>query len=297
MAGIRQLRLGKQRAAWVEQFKPKAVKGDTLRASARIEGRYVAQWEKLVDTMGREVIREVRALFESPEFAGQPGAAIAQDASIASQARILLSKLSERFTLMFNRAARPMAEAMLAEVDKDAARTLGRSLREASGTVTLPRLDFQTAALKEAITASVAENVGLIRRIPERFLSDVQGAVMRSITSGNGLSDLLPYMEKRYGEDKRHARNVALDQTRKAYTSINSERMKAVGVRKFEWVHTGGSQQPRKYHMDRWPAGLNGGIFSLDDPPVIDERTGERGLPGYAPFCRCTMRPVVSFDD
>jgi SPP1 gp7 family putative phage head morphogenesis protein len=100
-------------------------------------------------------------------------------------------------------------------------------------------------------------------------------------------------MLERYGEAKRHAKNVALDQTRKAYMSINTERMRDVGVSKFEWIHTGGSQDPRQYHKTV----LNGNVYDINDPPVIDQRTGERGLPGLLPFCRCTMRPVVTFED
>jgi uncharacterized protein with gpF-like domain len=29
--------------------------------------------------------------------------------------------------------------------------------------------------------------------------------------------------------------------------------------------------------------------------PVIDPRTGERGIPGQAINCRCVMRPLVEF--
>ena len=42
---------------------------------------------------------------------------------------------------------------------------------------------------------------------------------------------------------------------------------------------------------------MSGKVYRLDDPPVIDARTGERGLPGQAIFCRCTMQPIVKFGD
>jgi hypothetical protein len=35
----------------------------------------------------------------------------------------------------------------------------------------------------------VTENVGLIKSIPTQYLGGVQGAVMRSITTGNGMQD------------------------------------------------------------------------------------------------------------
>jgi len=38
-------------------------------------------------------------------------------------------------------------------------------------------------------------------------------------------------------------------------------------------------------------------IFSFDDLPVIDRRSGERGIPGQAINCRCRMAPVIEFDN
>ena len=41
---------------------------------------------------------------------------------------------------------------------------------------------------------------------------------------------------------------------------------------------------------------LNGKIFSWNDPPVIDTRTGRRGHPGDDYQCRCVAIPVFDFD-
>ncbi len=37
---------------------------------------------------------------------------------------------------------------------------------------------------------------------------------------------------------------------------------------------------------------LNGRKFSWDDPPVVDNTTGERGHPGLDKYCRCWAEPV-----
>jgi len=68
--------------------------------------------------------------------------------------------------------------------------------------------------------------------------------------------------------------------------------MEKVGVKKFKWLHSGGGQKPRKDHIE-----MNGNIYSFDDLPVIDKRTGERGIPGQAINCRCRMAPVIEFDN
>ena len=56
------------------------------------------------------------------------------------------------------------------------------------------------------------------------------------------------------------------------------------------------SKEPRPHHITEAPNGLNHGIFDLDDPPIIDPRTGERGYPGQLPYCRCVMCAVVDAD-
>ena len=150
-------------------------------------------------------------------------------------------------------------------------------------------------ALSEALTAAVAENVQLIKSIPQQYLTQIQGAVMRSIQpGGNGLQDLIPVLKAQKGITERRARNIALDQTRKTFNAANTERMQALGVKKFEWIHSGGGAHPRKDHIE-----MSGNIYSFDDPPVIGVMYGAevRGFPGDLPNCRCTMRPVIEFDD
>ena len=159
------------------------------------------------------------------------------------------------------------------------------------------KTDFITPELNDIIKASAAESTQLIKSIPQQYMLETQGAVMRSITTGNGLQDLVPFFEKRKGITTRRAKNIALDQTRKVYNSINQGRMEALGIDTYEWVHSGGGKEPRPEHKAKYPAGLNGGVFSLSDPPVIDPKTGQRGKPGDLINCRCTMRPVMVFKD
>ncbi|MDE2471811.1 MAG: hypothetical protein KGL35_24580, partial [Bradyrhizobium sp.] len=70
-------------------------------------------------------------------------------------------------------------------------------------------------------------------------------------------------------------------------------RMQAVGMTTYEWMHVGGSQEPRLNHV-----AMNGKIYDLNDPPVIGKMYGQqvRGKPGDLPNCRCLMRPVLDFD-
>lgn len=283
----RKIQLSKRKAAWVAQFKPKVLKGAALRVPISIEARYFLALDKLMSQMIHETVRDVVSLYET-----HAEDAFTMDASLASQARIVTNALWAKFDAAFARVAQPIAERMTDEAAAAGEKALGSSLREIAGNISFDTGILGTQ-LNDVVTATVAENAALIKRIPKDYLGNVQGAVMRSIQQGNGLADLRPELDK-YGVKIRNwAKNVAADQTRKAYNGINAGRMKSLGVDKFEWVHSHGSNNPREYHKET----LNGKIFSLSDPPVIDERTKEKGIPGQLPYCRCTMRPVVSFDD
>jgi SPP1 gp7 family putative phage head morphogenesis protein len=272
----------------VKQAQGSAVhKGKPLHYSAAVEMRYA-------DTLTR-MVRQMRETTESAfrrldkQFATD---ALALDApSYASQSRILVDALRKRFNAAFARRSRPAAERMQAQVDAASSASLHSSLRELSGGISLSTRSIPKPAT-EMLKASVTENVALIRSIPEQYFLDVQGAVMRNIQRGDGTAGVLREIERVGGVATRRAELIARDQVSKATSALNAARMKGLGVRKFEWIHSGGGKEPRKLHQR-----MSGNVYSLDDPPVIDERTGERGLPGQLINCRCVMRPVLEFDE
>jgi SPP1 gp7 family putative phage head morphogenesis protein len=285
----RQVRIVGKREKWASQFAIETLRGAPLMIAGQIATRYSDTLQVAIDRMIKVTIDAVMSL----DRAFAEDAAFTMDASIGSQARILTNALRKKFAKLFGDIANPAAEKMTNAAAKDSAQKLNVSLKDMSGQLVL-KTDIFNDSLRDVLTASVAENVALIKRIPEKFLDDVQGSVMRSIQSGNGLADLKPALEQ-YGVKTRNwAKNVALDQTRKAYNGINAQRMQALGVKEFEWVHSGGSNHPREYHRDV----LNGKIYSFDDLPHLDgPNQGERGIPGQAPYCRCTMRPIFRFND
>ena len=250
--------------------------GTALTPSAAIRERYGRELRKLVRRMAREARREVEAVFESR--AAEESAAL--DASLGSQARIAVNSLARRLNALFRRQSDQLAERMVAQVERDSRAKFGRSLRELAGDTTLPANVLRAGGLDDVVKASVAENVQLIRSISQQYLLDVQGLVMRSIQSGRGMADIVPGLRRIEGVTRRRADTIARDQVSKATAAINRTRAQAAGIRKFKWRHSGGGRDPRPLHQE-----MDGNIYSYDDPPVIDERTGERGLPGEAINC------------
>lgn len=278
--------LSKRRAKYAEARKAPKFKGTKLAYNAAAQERYVEALTRLVKQMTSQTIREVRAMFKSTGALDH-----AMDADVASQARIITNKLTAKFEALFGRRAKELAERMAAAADLNSRKALGTSLKQLSGGLTL-KTDIMNRQLRTVVTATVAENVALIKSIPTDYLFQVKGDILRAITTGQGLADIIPALEEYEGVTLRRARNIALDQTRKAYNNINKGRMQTIGIQKFEWVHSGGGQKPRELHIE-----MDGNVYSFDDLPVIDERTGERGIPGQAINCRCTMVPVIEFNN
>lgn len=264
--------------------------GRMLPYSGPIQMRYAAALRDVVGQLTRETKRDLIAAFKSPDGNIQN---VAMDASIADLMNKVIDGLLRKFTVLFDAAATRITANMMTETWGASTRALDRSLKDTAARVTIT----PNEVTQQLMDAASQESVALIKRVPAEYLPKVQGDVMRSITSGNGLQDLVPQLDERNVKIKNWATNVARDQTRKAYSTVNRVRMESAGVKKFRWIHSGGGNEPREHHLKQWPAGLNNGVFSFDDPPVIDERTGETGFPAQLPYCGCTMQPVIDLDD
>lgn len=238
----------------------------------------------LIERMARDYRRVIKRT--------QKAVGYTQDASISSQMRIELNALSEKWSKEFVQASQVHVPKFFESVSKDSKRRLIDSLGAMAGvSISVPDMP---ASLQDIVKASITENVGLVRSVGNQFRERVEGAVMRSISQGGGgTHDVFKYLTKVEGMATKRAKLIATDQNRKATTAFNTERMKSTNIRKWEWVHSGGGAEPRALHKK-----LNRQVFSFDDPPpIIDERTGERGYPGQLIHCRCIMRPVFDFEE
>ena len=93
-------------------------------------------------------------------------------------------------------------------------------------------------------------------------------------------------IKDRYNVSKNKAKFLAKQEMGLLHASFTESRYRDAGVQKFQWTRTT-SKKPDPYH-----ATLVGKIFSLDDKPIINEKTGEKGLPKQRYGCSCDMRPV-----
>src|SRR5208337_782773 len=242
--------LTKRRSKWVQSRQDVILRGSRLSYNASQQAKYKAALERLVRQMVEQTERQITKLFESETATNfyDVDMTVAMDDNLASQARILTNALSRKFEKLFGRSAPNISERMVKGAAAASKSSLHSSFKKLSGGLSI-KTDLITPGLKTILKASVSENVELISSIAEEYLSSVKKSVMRSITTGGGLRTLIPALEKYKGITERKAKNIALDQTRKVYNSINSQRMQQAGVKRFEWVHSGGGQKPRKEHI------------------------------------------------
>lgn len=247
-----------------------------------------------VRKMHLDVSKQIKELFKE-DLAKEVIQDIAMDASLTSRARILTNKLAAEWNKRFNLFSKDFSATLFGDVESMTAKDLQESMKKLSGGLTIDTSKI-TPATREIITAGTQQSSSLIKSISRDYLSDVQEAIMRSISStGVSYTDTVKQIDSmlqgRFKVYKNKAKNVTLDQTRKAYANITDSRMRSVGVTKYRWRHAGGSSEPRPLHKNV----LNGQVFSLDDPPIIDEKTGERGHPGQSVNCKCYRELIIEF--
>lgn len=144
-----------------------------------------------------------------------------------------------------------------------------------------------TPAMRDVLNATVAENVSLIKSIPQQFHTQVEGLVMRSVTAGRDLSELSTELSERFGVTRRRAEFIAIDQNNKATAALRKARELEIGLEDGIWLHSHAGKKPRKTHLAN-----NGKRFSIREG-WYDPAVRKKIMPGELPRCRCTWRVVV----
>ena len=150
-----------------------------------------------------------------------------------------------------------------------------------------------------------ADCEGMIQDLPRLFFKKLDDAV-RMYNDGRVTQK---WFDDRYEDLKRQtytrARLIAKNENGMATEALLISRCSESGLTMVKWCHSHLSEKPRDYHLRRWdghsgkrngkPNGLNGFIFDISKPPVIDKKTGERGFPAQLINCKCFLVPVEGY--
>jgi len=137
--------------------------------------------------------------------------------------------------------------------------------------------------LSDFVTASVSENVSLIKSIEQDYHKRVEGIILQGVKNGKGSKQIATELKEAVGVSYRRAKFIARDQAGSLTGQMTAKRHRNAGITRFKW-QTSEDERVRKQH-----AAFNGKVYDYSNPP-------EGLLPGTDYNCRCVAIPVFKED-
>ena len=107
--------------------------------------------------------------------------------------------------------------------------------------------------------------------------------ILKMIGEGARVPKIAEYFEKRWKVAKDKALFLAVNESHLAASVIKAADYQALGANSFVWGRSS-SREKRELHKTYY-----GQTFSFDDPPILDEKLGVKGLPRQIWNCKCHM--------
>lgn len=232
---------------------------------------------QLVEEMNKSISYWVKVAYKNnpPEFA--------QDIS-ANDIQKYLRGVFRRWQRRFNEAAPELAKYFAQNVADRTETDLKNILRKSG--ISIKFQMGQTA--KDALAAIINENVSLIKSIPQQYLTNVEGLVMRSVLAGRDLQELTKELQYQYHVTYKRAVLIATDQNNKATSHILKIRQLDAGIEKAIWLHSHAGKTPRPTHVAN-----NGKEYDIRTG-WYDPHEKKYIWPGMLIRCRCASKPLVS---
>lgn len=253
-----------------------------VHANRGVEAKYRKALQRLIAEMHGSVEYWLTAAYRKDPPRMLALVEQAQDAAGPSaKIKRILDELARRWIAKFDEWSPKIAEAYLQGMFKTSDSAMRQALKDAGWTV-----EFKmTPAVRDAFNASLEENVGLIRSIPEKYLQQVEGVVMRSYSAGRDLATMVKDLKQLYPAASHRAELIARDQSNKANGVVNRARQMELGITEAIWMHSHAGKTPRPDHV-----AANGKRYKIAEGCLI---SGEYIQPGEEINCRCTSRPVL----
>lgn len=148
-----------------------------------------------------------------------------------------------------------------------------------------------TPALRTALQSEYTGSTTLaIQNFAESEAQTLRQMVESSVMQGFRASKLVPeiYARQRISVDR--AKFVAYQETNLFSSTLAKTKYTQAGVTHYRW-RTVGDSLTRPDHAE-----LDGKVFTWNDPPIVDSRTGRRRHPREDYGCRCEAIPLVGYD-
>lgn len=146
-----------------------------------------------------------------------------------------------------------------------------------------PRL---TPQAREELKKEYTNNMSIwIDKFSKEEIQALRQRVEINATQGYRFDRLIASIKNRFSVSENKATFLARQETSLFLSKFREKRFKDAGFVKYRWSDSHDARvRPDHRH-------LNGRIFFYDDPPIVDQATGQRGNPGQAYGCRCVDIP------
>jgi len=258
-----------------------------VHANKGVEAAYRRALDKLVREMSDSAEYWIKAAYKAnpPRMEEAKDDALAMDALPSDLLAKKIAEISKRWIRRFDDMAEKIAERFATSGRTATDRSFEQALKDAGWSVAFK----VTPVMRDAMNATIKENVALIKSIPRQYMLEVEGIVMRGFTAGRDLSTITKELQSRYGVTSRRAALIARDQSNKLTATVTQARRVELGLFEAEWVHSGGGKEPRHSHVK---AGRDKLRFDVRKGAYID---GEYILPGQLINCRCSSKTILPF--
>jgi SPP1 gp7 family putative phage head morphogenesis protein len=273
--------LAQPRRAISRQLAPSAAMRDYTAALAMVMDEVRSQLLPLFDALPTLVVEARReygmAPLDHPLDLSILGVQ-RNDGRAAARARELAEQARDRLTTWMNDArASGIAERAGRALSDFQREQLVRQMRDALGVDPL-LLDRQLGA---RMRGWVHENIALIQDLPRSVVSQIEKAVLRTLTGAGDEDALAGLLARRLDVGDSRAEALARDQLGRLYGQLNADRQREAGITHFVW-RTMRDLNVRPTHRRR-----EGTIYAWSG----------RGAPSYLPGdewgCRCWGEPVM----
>lgn len=268
-----------------------------------VERYYRTQLRSLVRAIRNEVDREVMPILAETKEEYTADSSAVMDSWIdrikSALARIIDRFSSDSYESMYQNVAdtyvRRMNNSVTSETIKSVQRAVGVDIRP------------MMSSMSDYIESSIAQNVALIKSIPDQYLKDVQTLVYQGTADGLTPSAIAKRLTEETGVSDRRAKLIARDQSSKITSQITERRQTDAGISYYR-VSTAGDERVTGKPGGRYPnakiscwgiankdIGFGKGVYTWKDGATWAGQTGLH--PGkHHILCRCTATPVFDFE-
>lgn len=241
---------------------------------------YQKKLERLIEEMNESCSYWIRASYQA-----NPPAMAMDDILPTNALKRAIALLRKRWLRRFEKASKELATYFSLAAQDRTDKSLKSILRRGGFSVKFQ----QTQAMKDVVQATIQQNIALIKSIPEQYLKNVEGEVMRSIAAGRDMGPLAKSLQENYGVTKRRAAFIARSQNNLASASMQKVRQQELGITQAMWRHSGAGKHPRPSHVK---AGRDHVIYDTSKG-WFDPHEKKWIQPGELPNCRCVSISIV----